>query len=107
MLGSKVHLFKQHLPSCLLTLIRRSHIIGNFQMTAGTIERRNHRRIPVQIPVILRGQDSAGRVFFDRAQIVSIDDTRMSIVLPSRSIAATPMTPRQCCEASMMLSVAF
>lgn len=26
------------------------------------------------MPVILRGKDTAGRVFFDRAEIVSIDD---------------------------------
>ena len=37
-------------------------------------ERRHSGRIPVQIPVILRGKDRAGRDFFDRAQIVSIDD---------------------------------
>ena len=43
-------------------------------MTAGTNERRNYRRIPVQIPVIIRGRDGTGRAFFDRAQIVSIDD---------------------------------
>lgn len=36
-------------------------------------ERREHGRLPVQIPVVLRGTDSAGRVFFDRAQVVSID----------------------------------
>jgi hypothetical protein len=43
-------------------------------MSAGTVDHRRHRRIPVQIPVIIRGTDSAGRVFFDRAQIVSIDE---------------------------------
>jgi hypothetical protein len=37
-------------------------------------ERRHSGRIPVQIPVVLRGQDGAGRVFFDRAQIVLIDE---------------------------------
>ena len=36
-------------------------------------DRRLYGRLPVQIPVILRGKDSQGRVFFDRAQIVSID----------------------------------
>lgn len=30
--------------------------------------------MPVRIPVVLRGKDSSGREFFDRAQIVSIDD---------------------------------
>ncbi len=43
-------------------------------MAAGPHERRRHRRVPVQIPVIIRGTDSAGRLFFDRAQVVSIDD---------------------------------
>ena len=37
-------------------------------------ERRHSGRIPVHIPIVLRGTDGAGRVFFDRAQIVSIDD---------------------------------
>lgn len=37
-------------------------------------ERRHSGRIPVQIPIVLRGKDGAGRVFFDRAQIVLIDD---------------------------------
>ena len=30
--------------------------------------------MPVQIPVVLRGKDSAGRDFFDRAEVVSIDE---------------------------------
>jgi len=38
-------------------------------------ERRHSGRVPVQIPIILRGKDGAGRIFFDRAQIVLIDDT--------------------------------
>jgi hypothetical protein len=37
-------------------------------------ERRQSGRIPVQIPIVLRGTDGGGRIFFDRAQIVSIDD---------------------------------
>ena len=36
-------------------------------------DRRRNRRLSVQIPVILRGTDAAGRDFFDRAEIVSID----------------------------------
>jgi hypothetical protein len=37
-------------------------------------DRRRHRRLPVQIPVVLRGTDAAGRDFFDRAEVVSIDE---------------------------------
>lgn len=37
-------------------------------------ERRRSRRLPVQIPVILRGTDCAGREFFERAEVVSIDE---------------------------------
>ena len=37
-------------------------------------EVRRDRRLPVQMPVVLRGTDIAGRVFFDRAEIVSIDE---------------------------------
>ena len=36
-------------------------------------EQRQSDRHPVLIPVILRGKDGQGRVFFDRASIVSID----------------------------------
>lgn len=43
-------------------------------MTEPPDERRRNRRLPVQIPVILRGKDSAGRDFFDRAEVVSIDE---------------------------------
>lgn len=35
-------------------------------------ERRRSKRLPVQIPVILRGNDAAGRGFFDRAELVSV-----------------------------------
>lgn len=37
-------------------------------------EQRRDRRLPVQMPVVLRGTDTAGRDFFDRAEIVSIDE---------------------------------
>jgi hypothetical protein len=37
-------------------------------------DRRRHNRLPVQIPVVLRGTDAAGRDFFDRAEVVSIDN---------------------------------
>jgi len=37
-------------------------------------DRRRDRRLPVQMPVVLKGTDAAGRVFFDRAEIVSIDE---------------------------------
>ncbi len=30
--------------------------------------------MPVQIPVVLRGKDSSGRDFFDRTEVVSIDE---------------------------------
>ena len=30
--------------------------------------------MPVQIPVVLRGKDSSGMDFFDRAEVVSIDE---------------------------------
>jgi hypothetical protein len=43
-------------------------------MTQPPTERRQHGRLPVQIPVVLRGTDSSGRDFFDRAEVVSIDD---------------------------------
>ena len=43
-------------------------------MAVETPERRTHRRVPVQIPVIVRGTDSGGRRFFDRAQMVSLDE---------------------------------
>jgi hypothetical protein len=36
-------------------------------------DRRRDRRLPVQMPVVLKGTDAAGREFFDRAEIVSID----------------------------------
>ena len=37
-------------------------------------ERRRSRRLPVQMPVVLRGTDAAGRDFFDRTEVVSIDE---------------------------------
>jgi hypothetical protein len=37
-------------------------------------DRRRHDRLPVQIPVVLRGTDAAGRDFFDRGEVVSIDE---------------------------------
>ncbi|MBZ5514104.1 MAG: PilZ domain-containing protein [Acidobacteriia bacterium] len=37
-------------------------------------ERRRFGRLPVRMPVVLRGCDAAGREFFDRAEIVSIDE---------------------------------
>lgn len=43
-------------------------------MTELPAERRHFRRLPVQIPVVLRGTDTAGRDFFDRAEVVSIDE---------------------------------
>jgi len=43
-------------------------------MTELPAERRHFSRMPVQIPVVLRGKDSAGRDFFDRAEVVSIDE---------------------------------
>lgn len=30
--------------------------------------------MPVQIPVVLRGKDASGRDFFDRTEVVSIDE---------------------------------
>lgn len=36
-------------------------------------ERRRSQRLPVQIPVVLQGTDASGRDFFDRTEIVSID----------------------------------
>ena len=42
-------------------------------MTETPTERRLNRRLPVQIPVVLRGTDTSGRDFFDRAEVVSID----------------------------------
>jgi hypothetical protein len=48
--------------------------VGSTYAACLVSERREHGRLPVQIPVVLRGTDSAGRVFFDRAQIVSIDE---------------------------------
>lgn len=56
-----------------LTYSFASTIISLFPMGVENPERRTHRRLPVQIPVIIRGTDSAGRGFFDRAQIVSLD----------------------------------
>jgi hypothetical protein len=58
---------------------RRAHILDSASWR-GTCavrfvtERRHSGRLPVQIPIVLRGKDDAGREFFDRAQIVSIDD---------------------------------
>lgn len=43
-------------------------------MTPDPQDRRRHIRLPVQIPVVLRGTDAAGRDFFDRAEVVSIDE---------------------------------
>jgi hypothetical protein len=37
-------------------------------------ERRRDRRLPVQMPVVLKGTDATGREFFDRAEIVSLDE---------------------------------
>lgn len=37
-------------------------------------DRRRHDRLAVQIPVVLRGTDAAGRDFFDRAELVSVDN---------------------------------
>lgn len=34
---------------------------------------RRAKRLPVQMPVVLRGTDAAGRGFFDRAEVVSLD----------------------------------
>lgn len=56
-----------------LTYPFASTIISLFPMADETIERRTHGRVPVQLPVIVRGTDSGGRGFFDRAQIVSLD----------------------------------
>lgn len=43
-------------------------------MSQSANERRRDRRLPVQMPVVLRGTDVSGRDFFDRAEIVSIDE---------------------------------
>ena len=43
-------------------------------MTDPLKDRRRSRREPVQIPVVLRGVDASGRDFFDRAELVSIDE---------------------------------
>lgn len=35
--------------------------------------RRRFKRQPVQMPVLLKGTDAAGRPFFDRTEVVSLD----------------------------------
>jgi hypothetical protein len=42
-------------------------------MTPPYNERRRHTRLTVRMPVVLRGTDAAGRDFFERAEVVSID----------------------------------
>jgi len=36
-------------------------------------DRRRAKRLLVQMPIVLQGTDAAGRYFFDRAEVVSID----------------------------------
>lgn len=43
-------------------------------MATSPEDRRRSIRLPVQITALLRGTDAAGRSFFDRTEIVSIDD---------------------------------
>lgn len=42
-------------------------------MEESSPERRQSERLPVRVPVVLRGIDVSGREFFDRAEIVSVD----------------------------------
>ena len=37
-------------------------------------DRRRSKRLLVQMPVVLQGTDATGRDFFDRAEVVSIDE---------------------------------
>ncbi len=36
-------------------------------------DRRRSQRVSSQIPIVLKGSDAAGRGFFDRAEILSVD----------------------------------
>ena len=42
-------------------------------VAAPQTELRRSRRLPVQMPVVVRGKDAADREFFDRTEVVSID----------------------------------
>ena len=42
-------------------------------MAESSSDRRRSERVPVRIPVVLKGTDSTGRDFFDRTEVVSAD----------------------------------
>ena len=46
---------------------------GNQPMREFVNDRRRSRRLPAQIPIVIKGTDARGRTFFDRGAIILVD----------------------------------